>query len=207
MADENESASFMSALVTEHFALQSVASSTISESGNRAAIYLSALSSGLVAIGFASSSPRVLAILAFSVFPTVFVLGYFTVVRLIDTSVQNIVSLRRIEKIRRYYASLTPTAPAYFELDAAVGGSRGVRYRGASILFTLASMIILVNSVLGGATVALLCALSIVLPITTSAVIGVLAGVILLVLSLWYEYRRLNPLISGLATQDEQELA
>jgi len=34
----------MSALVTEHFVLQSTASATISESGGRVAIYLSALS-------------------------------------------------------------------------------------------------------------------------------------------------------------------
>jgi hypothetical protein len=66
MADEKESPSFMSALVTEHFDLQSVSSSTIGESGSRAAIYLSALSSGLVAIGFASSLPRALAALAFT---------------------------------------------------------------------------------------------------------------------------------------------
>jgi hypothetical protein len=32
--------------------------------------------------------------------PTVFVLGWFTVVRLTDTSVANIVSLRRMELIR-----------------------------------------------------------------------------------------------------------
>jgi hypothetical protein len=64
------------------------------------AIYLSALSSGLVAIGIASSSPRALAALAFTVLPTVFVLGWFTVVRLTDTSVANIVSLRRMELIR-----------------------------------------------------------------------------------------------------------
>jgi hypothetical protein len=43
-----------------------------------AAIYLSARSSGLFAIGFASSSPRALAALAFTVLPTVFVLGRFT---------------------------------------------------------------------------------------------------------------------------------
>jgi hypothetical protein len=122
MADEKDSAAFMSALVTEHLALQTIASSTISESGNRAAIYLSALSSALVAMGFASSSPRALAALAFSVFPTVFILGYFTIVRLIDTSVQNIVALRRIEAIRRYYASLLPTAPAYFQPDTEAQG-------------------------------------------------------------------------------------
>ena len=207
MADEKDSAAFMSALVTEHFALQSVSSSTIGESGNRAAIYLSALSSGMVAIGFASSSPKALAALAFSVFPTVFILGIFTIVRLIDTSVQNIVSLRRIEVIRRYYATLLPTAPAYFEPDRTAEGPRGVRYRGGSILFTMASMIILVNSVLGGATIALFCALVGTLPILLAAVIGALAGVVLL-LSLWYEYRRLGPLIPSpvSAPQEKPEL-
>jgi hypothetical protein len=72
---------FMSALVTEHFVLQSTASATISESGSRVAIYLSALSSGLVAIGFASSSPHALGSLAFTVLPMVFMLGHFTIVR------------------------------------------------------------------------------------------------------------------------------
>jgi hypothetical protein len=186
MADEKESPAFMSALVTEHIALQSVSSSTIGESGSRAAIYLSALSSRLVAIGFASSSPGALAALAFSVFSTVFILGIFTIVRLVDTSVQNIVTLRRIEVIRRYYASLLPIAPAYFEPDRTAQGARGVRYRGGSILFTLASMIILVNSVLGGATIALFFALIVTLSIPIATVIGVLGGVALLLLNLWY---------------------
>jgi len=208
MADEKDSAAFMSALVTEHLALQTIASSTISESGNRAAIYLSALSSALVAMGFASSSPRALAALAFSVFPTVFILGYFTIVRLINTSVQNIVALRRIEAIRRYYASLLPTAPAYFQPDTEAQGLHGVRYRGGSILFTTASMMIVVNFVLGGATITLFCALVATLSIPIAAVIGALAGVALLLLSLWYEYRRLGPLILSptSAPQEQQEL-
>ena len=208
MADEKDSAAFMSALVTEHFALQSVSSSTIGESGSRAAIYLSALSSGLVATGFASSSSRALAALAFSVFPTVLILGIFTIVRLIDTSVQNIVALRRIEVIRRYYASLLPIAPAYFEPDRTSEGARGVRYRGGSILFTMASMIILVNSVLGGATIALFFALVVTLSIPIATVIGALGGVVLLLLSLWYEYRRLGSLITSPAPlpQEQQEL-
>jgi hypothetical protein len=205
MADEKDSAAFMSALVTEHFALQSVSSSTIGESGSRAAIYLSALSSGLVATGFASSSSRAL---AFSVFPTVFILGLFTIVRLVDTSVQNIVALRRIDVIRRYYASLLPIAPAYFEPDRTAEGARGMRYRGGSILFTMASMIILVNSVLGGATIALFFAMVVTLPIPIATVIGAMGGVVLLLLSLWYEYRRLGSLITSPAPlpQEQQEL-
>jgi hypothetical protein len=49
--------------------------------------------------------PGPLAALAFTVLPTVFVLGWFTVVRLTDTSMANIVSLRRMELIRGYYAA------------------------------------------------------------------------------------------------------
>jgi hypothetical protein len=111
MADvDRDNAALMSALVTEHFVLQSVSGATISESSSRAAIYLSALSSGLVAIGFASSDPKVLTILASTILPTAFLLGCFTVVRLIDTSVENMIAVQRIDRIRRYYATVHPLA-------------------------------------------------------------------------------------------------
>jgi hypothetical protein len=190
----------MSALVTEHFVLQSTSSATISESGSRVAIYLSSLSSGLVAIGFASSSPRALAALAFTVLPTVFVLGWFTVVRLIDTSVANVISQRRMELIRRYYASLAPGAAVYFEADdsVTVTGNHGVRYGRWSFLFTMASMVILVNSVLGGATAALVGTLGVKAPIAVATVAGVIVGLALLALSLRYEHRRLTPAVLSL---------
>src|SRR6201996_1673089 len=105
---DNPPPEFMSALVTEHFVLQGTSSSTISESGSRVSIYLSALSSGLVAIGFASSSHRALESLAFTVLPVVFILGCFTIVRLTDTSVANVVSQRRMDTITDYYASIHP---------------------------------------------------------------------------------------------------
>jgi hypothetical protein len=195
MADEKAPPEFMSALVTEHFVLQSTASSTISESGSRVSIYLSALSSGLVAIGFASSSPHALAALAFTVLPTVFILGWFTVVRLIDTSVANIISQRRMERIRAYYASLAALAPPYFEADDSVAGNHGVRYGRWSFLFTMASMVIVVNSVLGGATLALVFALAIKTGLVVATVLGVIGGIALLVVSLRYEHRRLTPVV------------
>jgi hypothetical protein len=193
MADEKPPPEFMSALVTEHFALQSAASSTISESGSRVAIYLSALSSGLVAIGFASSSPHTLAALAFTVLPTVFVLGCFTIVRLIDTSVANVVSLRRIEMIRGYYASILPSAAGYFQAADPEAGGHGVRYGRWSFLFTMASMVIVVNSVLGGAAVALVFCLGVKTPIAVATVIGIVAGLALLAAFLRYEHQRLTP--------------
>jgi hypothetical protein len=195
MAEDKPPPEFMSALGTEYFVLQSTASSTISESGSRVSIYLSALASGLVALGFSSSSPRAFASLAFTVLPTVYVLGWFTVVRLIDTSVANIMSLRRMELIRRYYAALAPLAPPYFAVDSAPTGDHGVRYGRWSFLFTMASMVIVVNCVLGGATIALLCDLAFKVPLPGAAGIGVAAGLVMLALSLRYEHRRLTPVV------------
>jgi hypothetical protein len=195
MADEKSPPEFMSALGTEYFVLQSTASSTISESGSRVSIYLSSLASGLVALGFSSSSPRAFASLAFTVLPTVFVLGWFTIVRLIDTSVANVISLRRMDLIRQYYAALAPIAPPYFGADPAPGTQHGVRYGRWSFLFTMASMVITVNCVLGGATIALLCDLAFKAPLPAAAGIGVVAGLVTLALSLRYEHRRLTPVV------------
>ena len=124
-------------------------------------IYLSALSSGLVAIGFASTSRHALESLAFTVLPVVFILGWFTIVRLADTSVANVVSQRRMELITAYYASIYPPAAAYFGVGDPAAGRHGVRYGRWSFLFTMASMVIVVNSVVGEATCGLACALAI----------------------------------------------
>jgi hypothetical protein len=195
VAGEKPPPEFINALGTEYFVLQSTASSTISESGSRVSIYLSSLASGLVALGFSSSSPRAFASLAFTVLPTVFVLGWFTIVRLIDTSVANVVSLRRMELIRAYYAALAPMAPPYFGVDGQVTGEHGVRYGRWSFLFTMASMVIMVNCVLGGATIALLCDLAFKVPLPGAASIGVAAGLALLAAGLRYEHRRLTPVV------------
>jgi hypothetical protein len=202
VADEQPPPEFINALGTEYFVLQSTASSTISESGSRVSIYLSSLASGLVALGFSSSSPRAFASLAFTVLPTVFVLGWFTIVRLIDTSVANVISLRRMELIRAYYAALGPMAPPYFGAGNSAPGEHGVRYGRWSFLFTMASMVITVNCVLGGATIALLCDLAFKVPLPGAAGIGVAAGLALLALGLRYEHRRLTPVVlsSYLAT-------
>jgi hypothetical protein len=100
MGDDKPPPEFMSALVTEHFVLQGTSASTISESGSRVSIYLSAL-----------------------------------------------------------------------------------------------SMVIAVNSVVGGATVALVCALAAHVPSPGPAVIGVVAGCGLLALGLNYQQRRLIPVV------------
>jgi hypothetical protein len=200
MADEKPPPEFMSALVTEHFVLQGISSSTTSEGGSRVSIYLSALSSGLVAIGFASSSHRALESLAFTVLPVVFILGCFTIVRLTDTSVANVVSQRRMDAITDYYASIHPPLATYFRAGGAGARRHGVQYGRWSFLFTMASMVIVVNSVVGGATVALICALAIKAASPIPVLAGIIGGLVMLAAGLRYEDRRLTQVVLSYAS-------
>lgn len=101
----------MSALVTEHFVLQSARGVTTSEAGSRSSLYLTALSSALVAFGFLGGGPALVPFAA-AVLPALFVLGEFTYVRLLETSIEDVLLLRSIQRIRGYYRDLVPEAPS-----------------------------------------------------------------------------------------------
>lgn len=201
--DMDESArqqAFMSALVTEHFALQSTASSTISESSSRASLYLLSLSSSLVALGFATQASRsAFAPFAAVVLPTLFLLGCFTVVRLVDTSIVNAQCLRRIAHIHTYYANLVPEGKEYFpSIGTATQYSQNMVgiHPGRFILwFTMAAMIGVVNAVLGGTMVALLLAVGFGLSVGFAAVLGVIVAVVCSVTVVGYERHRYDQIM------------
>ena len=56
MDEQARQAAFMSALVTGHFVLQSVASITVSEAGSRASLHVFSLSSSLIAMAFTAQT-------------------------------------------------------------------------------------------------------------------------------------------------------
>src|SRR5438552_12199600 len=108
---------FMSALVTEHFVLQTAASATVTEAASRTSLYVFSLSSSLVAMGFVSQFPETFRLFAAAILPALFVLGLFTTVRLVDTGIENQQFLRGIARIRGYYRTLTPDARVYFSAE------------------------------------------------------------------------------------------
>jgi hypothetical protein len=96
-----------------------------------------------------------------TILPAVFLLGLFTVVRLVDAAIEYNHFLTGMARIRGYYRSLTPEAADYF---AAEGGrwpeapkTPSLRL-GTFIAFvtTIASMVAFINSIVAGAGVALL---------------------------------------------------
>ena len=123
------------------------------------------LPSSLVAMGFTAQVPNVFGPFMAVVLPSIFVLGCFTVVRLVDTTVENNQNLRAIAHIRRYYRTLSPEAATFFaswqasDDDAAEAlAMLGTKPRRATVMFTTASMVAAINSLVGGVTVALLTA-------------------------------------------------
>jgi hypothetical protein len=187
---------FINALVTEHFVLQSARGAMVGEMVGRGSIYLGTVSSAMIAFGFIAQSELRLAPFVAAVLPALFVLSDLTFVALLRDSFQNIEFLRRIQKIRHYYRGLVPEAEEFFDPPgrdretasemATVGLGRGA----AALLFTGASTIAAINSILGGAGLALLLAYTIGLDKASVTAVGVLAAVLLFGLHLAYEYSR-----------------
>jgi hypothetical protein len=183
----------LSALTTEHFVLQTANNSTYSEASARSTLYVMALSSSLVAIGFVAGSTDLLVPFAAIVLPVVFLLGIFTVVRLVETALDSMYCMQGIARIRGYYRSLGPEAARYFSPehgrwpeidDPALRLGRGLAYFG-----TTASMIAVINNAVAGAGVAFL--LRFVSPAASSWIAGAAGLVTALVLTwMFYAYER-----------------
>jgi uncharacterized membrane protein len=93
MLEGVDRAELLTALTTEHFTLQGARSQTVSESASRATLYVMAVSSTLVGLGFigqVSEVGDVFDIFALTVLPTLYVLGLFTFVRLVESSVEDV---------------------------------------------------------------------------------------------------------------------
>jgi hypothetical protein len=186
-------AAFMSALVTEHFVLQTAASATVTEAASRTSLYVFTLSSSLVAMGFVSQFPETFRLFAAAILPALFVLGVFTAVRLVDTGIENQQVLRGIARIRGYYRTLTPEAAAYFSAESGRWPEAHVApplWSGALVAFltTAASMIAFINSIVAGTGVTLLAnSLFGGDQIRLAVGVGVVASVLLMVLFLAYQ--------------------
>jgi hypothetical protein len=191
--DQQPSQAFITALVTEHFVLQSARATTVSEAVGRSAVYLASVSGALVAFGFLTQTGHRFAVVGL-VLPALVILGVFTFVRLVETSVENLVFLKRIEAIRGFYATLDPVAPRFFPSRADFGAatalaSTGMRAGPSEMLFTTASMVGAITSMLIGAGAAVLTDAA-GLPVPVTATVGAFAALLAFGLHILWMYRR-----------------
>jgi hypothetical protein len=118
------------------------------------------LSSSLVAMGFIAGSSEFLITFAAIVLPALFVLGIFTVVRLVETVLESQHCEIGIARIRAYYRTLGPEAARHFSAETGrwpEADAPALRF-GITLAFfgTTASMIAVINNVVAGVCIALL---------------------------------------------------
>jgi hypothetical protein len=151
-------------VTTEHFTLQGARSSTIAEATGRAAMFLGAVSGGLVALGLIATAAGVsTAFYAFALIllPALALLGLVTFNRALQSGVEDFDYASRIAQLRGYYFHYAPELVDYLRSVPpaerlrlqGIGGSRWQKF------FTAAAMVGLVTAILAGSTVGLLTAI------------------------------------------------
>jgi MFS family permease len=194
-----EDARIMTALTTEHFGLAGARSQAASESASRSALYLGSVSSALIGLGLtAQVSGRrleVFHVFALAALPTVFALGVFTFVRLVELGIEDFLLGRAINRIRHYYLELADETTRYFMLSgnddaAGVMANMGLAPARSQLYFTAAMAIGVVNAIVGGSAIAIAVGVAFGSPLGVSVPAGGVVAILVVILAERYQRRR-----------------
>jgi hypothetical protein len=187
----------LTALTTEHFNLQTARAGTIGEANGRSSLYLSTLSRATIAIAFIGQSGLggAFYLFALTLVPTVFLLGVFTFLRLLQTSIEDRVFIVVGFRIREYFLRLDPAAAPYFpptdRQGIAILERMGILSQSPlQLLLTAASMVAGINAIVGGVSVGLALHALLDAPAAVAGTTGALAALVFAALFLAYEIRR-----------------
>jgi hypothetical protein len=188
----------LSALTTEQFNLQTARMGTIAEANGRSSLYLGTLSSAVIALAFvgqASELGDAFYLFALALLPPVFLLGAFSYLRLVQTSIEDMVYTVGSLRIRQYFLGLDPAAVPFFPPTDPRGMAKleriGVVSTGPlQLLLTAASMVGCINAIVGGVAVALTVRWLLAAPVPMAVATGAVVAVGLAALSFGYQVRR-----------------
>jgi len=195
MPDE---AQILTALTTEHFGLAGARSQAAAESSSRSALYLGVVSATLVGLGLTaqvSNGGRIFDVFALVALPTVFTVGVFTFVRLIELGIEDFLLGRAINRVRHYYLERAGDSARYFMLsgnDDATGvmSNMGLTPRPFQLYFTAAISIGVVNAVVGGAVAAIAVGIAFDATLGVAVASGAAVAIIALMVAVRYQYTR-----------------
>lgn len=162
MGEAPDPQQLLTALSTEHFTLQGARSQTMSESAARASVYVFAVSSALVALGFIGQVSDVgdaFNAFALTVLPTLYVLGLVTFIRLVECGAEDFQYGLAINRIRHYYKEIAGDRADLFLLSGhddgeGVFANMAVPAAGRKPYFAFSSAILVIDSVVGGSALA-----------------------------------------------------
>ena len=200
MGDAPDRQELLTALTTEHFTLQGARAQTASESASRASLYIFSVSSTLVALGFLGQgdrSDRTFQVFTLTVLPTLYLLGVFTFVRVVECSAEDYRYGVAINRIRNYYKRIAHDEARLFLLSghddgAGVFSNAAVPTEGRTQFLSFASVVAIINSVVGGSAIAIAVGAVADGPLGVAAAVGGAVGLVSLVLLLRYAERLLR---------------
>jgi hypothetical protein len=164
-AERDPRPSAVNFVTTEHFALQSARAATIAESTGRATMFLTSASGGLIALGLVATAAGVgtaFYALGLVLLPTLAFVGLVTFERALQIGLEDVLLMRRIALLRKYYFREAPELQQYLvsvSLSEVLTAGRllaggGQLFAGQS-LRTVAGMVGVITAVLAGATASL----------------------------------------------------
>jgi hypothetical protein len=161
-------------------------------------LYLSTLSSAVIAIAFVGQANQLgdpFYLFALMVLPPVFLLGVFSFLRLVQTSIEDMVYTVGSLRIRQYFLGLDPTPVPFFPPTDPLGMTKleriGVVTTGPlQMLLTAASMVASINAIVGGVAAALALRSLLEASVPVAAAIGTLVALGLAALFFAYQVRR-----------------
>jgi hypothetical protein len=197
-AKQEVDARLMSAMTTEHFVMQTVIGTTASESMSRATVYIMALSSSMLALGFAVESETAFGPFLACLLPALFLLGVFTVLRMVDIGTESMQAYAAIARIRAFYRRLGPEAERQFAAEYGrwpegryVPGLRiGVFF---GYVTSAAMMIAVLNAMVAGAGITFL-ALWLGAALALALTFGAAVGFAFLLVFFFYQRWRIDEL-------------
>lgn len=189
-------AQILQCLTTEQFVLQSGRSMTVADATGRSILFLSTISSTLIALAFVGQISHlggVFFVFALVLFPSLLFLGLVTFERVLQSSIEDMVCMRGMNRIRHFYVELAPQVKDYFILpthddEAGDHGNMCMPKQWWQLFLTTAGMIAAINSILAGAFVGLLIYHFFALPLLPCLSVAIVIFLLVLVAHQRYQW-------------------
>jgi hypothetical protein len=196
--ESKNQSSVIAMMTTEHYNLQSGRAMTISEANGRASLFLSTVSTALVALAFVAQIAKLSTefyVFALILLPSLFFIGLVTFERSVQVAIEDIIYARGINRIRHLYTEIAPQITEYFVLpyyddDMSVYGSEGANSSWWQFFLTMSGMVAVINSVIAATFLGLLVYRFLNLPLMSSVLVGLIGFVIIVVLFWRYQWTR-----------------
>lgn len=103
-------------LTTEHFVLQTARAATIQEANQRANLFLTSVSSAIIALAFIAQVTQMgepFVLFSLIILPCLYFIGLVTFARTVQVAIEDMVHARGIARVRHYYVETAPSLEKY----------------------------------------------------------------------------------------------